>query len=245
MHGLTDIGSLYRSLPPNLQTTENECLGYAVDRQVERFVKLAQKLTIWSDVDNADARYLDQMAMTIRAPYYKSEYDEDTKRALIKSAIETRRSAGTRKSVELLLSKAYSNSTYLPWYEYGDEPYYFKVVTDEAMTEDISELFANALSGAKAARSQIRSVEVHRNISQPYYAGGGFATVGKPPTIRDGYTTSEAVDGECSASAGTFTSGSKPPAIRDGYTTSEAVDGVISVSTGSFTSAAKPSTIRA
>jgi P2-related tail formation protein len=244
MYKLTDIGSLYRSLPPNMQTIENECLGYAIDRQISKFEKLSRKLTIWSDIDNADARYLDQMAITIKAPYYKSEYDEATKRELIKSAIETRRLAGTRKAVELLLSKAYTNSKFVPWYEYGDEPYYFKVITDEAMTEDISELFATALSGAMAARSHIRTVEVHRNISQPYYSGGGFSTVGKPPAIMDGYTTDETVDGSYSASSGTFMAGAKPPAIRDGYTTNETVDETISVSTGAFSSATKPSTIR-
>jgi P2-related tail formation protein len=245
MYKLTDIGSLYRSLPPNLQTVENECLGYCVDRQVERFTRLASKLTIWSDVDNADARYLDQMAMTIRAPYYKSEYDEATKRELIKSAVETRRFAGTRKAVELLLSKAYNDSAYIPWYEYGDEPYYFKVTTDEAMSQDIADLFASALGGAKAARSHIRSVEVHRTLKQPYYAGGGFRAVGKPPAIMDGYTTGETVNGSYGASTQTFTSGAKPPAIMDGYTANETIDEAVNVSTGTFTSGYKPPTIRA
>jgi P2-related tail formation protein len=244
MYGLTDIGSLYRSLPPNLQTTENECLGYAIDRQMEKFAGLARRLTIWSDVDNADAGCLDQMALTIRAPYYKSEYDEATKRALIKSAVETRRLAGTRRAVELLLSKAYNDSTYTPWYEYGDDPYYFKVTTDEAMSQDIADLFAAALGSAKAVRSHIRSVEVHRTIDQPYYAGGGFSAVVKPPAIMDGYTTNETVDGEYNASAGTFTSGSRPPAIRDGYITNESMDETTNASTGIFTSGSRPPAIR-
>jgi P2-related tail formation protein len=245
MYGLTDIGSLYRSLPPNLQTTEYECLGYAIDRQMEKFVGLARRLTIWSDIDNANAGCLDQMAMTIKAPYYKSEYDEATKRALIKSAVETKRLAGTKRAVELLLSKAYNDSTYTPWYEYGDDPYYFKVTTDEAMSQDIADLFATALGSTKAVRSRIRSVEVRRTTDQPYYAGGGFLAVGKPPAIMDGYTTNEVADGSYSTSTGIFTSGAKPPAIRDGYTMHESIDETVNVTTGAFTSGYKPPIIRA
>lgn len=97
MYEFDDIGSTYLSLPPNMQTVENECFGYALDRQMKLFHRLAKTLTVWSDMDSVDPKYYDFMAMCLRAPYYRSEYSDKVKLELLKAAILSYRFAGTKK----------------------------------------------------------------------------------------------------------------------------------------------------
>nr|WP_300838905.1 phage tail protein [uncultured Acetatifactor sp.] len=159
MYRLDDVGSTFLSLPPNLQTTENECFGYALDRQIARMHKLAKQITVWSDLDHVDPKYYDYLAMTIRAPYYKSEYDNNQKLGLIKSALLTRRNAGTIKAIEELMSHTLTGASFIPWYEYGGRPYFFKVVADaDEVNDDNMGEFVRMISAIKSARSIMEGI---------------------------------------------------------------------------------------
>lgn len=156
MYQFDDVGSTFLSLPPNLQTTENDCFGYALDRQMEKMHRLARQITVWSDLDNADPKYYDYLAMTIRAPYYKSEYSNKQKLGLIKSALLTRQYAGTIKAIEELLSHTITDALFVPWYEYGGKPFFFKIIVDADEVDDKSmREFVRMISTVKSARSQM------------------------------------------------------------------------------------------
>lgn len=165
MYRLDDAGSTFLSLPPNLQTTENECFGYALDRQIARMYKLAKQITVWSDLDHVDPKYYDYLAMTIRAPYYKSEYDNNQKLGLIKSALLTRRNAGTIKAIEELMSHTLTGASFIPWYEYGGKPYSFKVVADaDEVNDDNMGEFVRMISAIKSARSIMEGIGMKSDI---------------------------------------------------------------------------------
>ena len=125
MFKFDEVGSTYMSLPPNLQTIENDCFGYALDKQIKKLHGLAKNLTIWSDIENADKKYYDYMALCIKAPYYRSEYTEKTKQDLLKTAISMHRYAGTRRAIDELLKLIFEKAYFIPWYEYDGKPYHF------------------------------------------------------------------------------------------------------------------------
>ncbi len=165
MYRFDDEGSTFLSLPPNLQTTENECFGNALDRQLARMHRLAKQITVWSDLNHVDPRYYDYLAMTIRAPYYKSEYDNSQKLGLIKSALLTRRNAGTIKAIEELMSHTLTGASFIPWYEYGGKPYSFKVVADaDEVNESNMGEFVRMISSIKSARSIMEGIGMESDI---------------------------------------------------------------------------------
>lgn len=175
MYQFDDVGSMYLSLPPNLQTTENACIAYAFDRQIQKLHRLAKKLTVWSDLDSVDPQYYDYIAMAIRAPYYKSEYSSKQKLNLIKSTLAAQRYAGTVKAVEELLDHSILCAKFIPWYEYGGKPYHFKIATSDDPGVESRVLFANMLQRVKAARSIIDGVEIdHEPIKSTLYIGAGI-----------------------------------------------------------------------
>lgn len=184
MYKIDDIGSMYRSLPPNMQDIDSQCFAYAVDRQMKQFVALAKALTIWSDLDHVDPKYYDHMAMCIRASYYKSEYDNEKKLGLIKTAIEAHRYAGSERAINQLIHTIFEDATFIPWHEYGGKPYHFRVKVYDILTGDAAALFAEVIQKVKAARSILDGIEISRRICGLVNMGACTISTCKGETIR-------------------------------------------------------------
>ena len=162
MYKVDDIGSMYKSLPPNMQNLENRCFAFAMDRQIQNLVRLAKTLTIWSDLDHVDPKYYDYMAICIRAPYYKSEYEDRKKLELIKTAIASHRYAGSERAINQLIHTIFEDAAFIPWYEYNGNPYQFRVKVYDILTEDTMTVFTEVLQKVKAARSTLEEIEIAR-----------------------------------------------------------------------------------
>lgn len=185
MYKIDDIGGTHASLPPNLQTIENQCYCYALDRQMQKFKRLADSLTVWSDLDNVDPKYYDYLAMCIRAPYYRSEYTNEQKLDLIKTAIMSYRYAGTKKAVNQLIGIIFDEAHFIPWNEYGGSPYHFRVQASDVLTEDATAVFTRVLKKVKAARSIMDALEVTREYRGRLYAGGCLKASIKAAAIKE------------------------------------------------------------
>lgn len=171
MFKFDEVGSTYMSLPPNLQTIENDCFGYALDKQIKKLHGLAKNLTIWSDIENADKKYYDYMALCIKAPYYRSEYTEKTKQDLLKTAISMHRYAGTRRAIDELLKLIFEKACFIPWYEYDGKPYHFNAKVFDILTEDTATVFVNVIKEVKAARSLLDNISIGREEKGNVYIG--------------------------------------------------------------------------
>ncbi|MBE5917823.1 MAG: hypothetical protein E7273_13395 [Pseudobutyrivibrio ruminis] len=174
MYNLDDIGSTYLSLPPNLQDVENECFAYALDKQIKKFHELAKSLTIWSNLDEVDPKYYDYLALCIRAPYYRSEYENEMKLSLLKTSLEMNRYAGTRSAIDKLLDTIFERAEFKPWYDYDGEPYHFKPIIYDTLAEDANTVFMNVIKKVKAARSVMDEVEVARQLNGRVTYGAGM-----------------------------------------------------------------------
>lgn len=152
-------GATYLSLPPNFQTMDMKCLGHAVDIQVGKLMEFAKKVLVWSDLEHVDPRYYDQLAASLRAPYYASEYDDGTRLDILKETLQTYMFAGTAFAIENLLSKMFNDARFVRWDEYGGEPFHFKIVFPGEADEDILRKFAEILQKVKSTRSIIDGLE--------------------------------------------------------------------------------------
>ena len=156
---LGDERVTFLSLPPNFQTTENKALGYAVDQQMKKLMQFIHKVSVWSDLDNVDPKYYDYLAASIRAPFYSSEYDNDTKLAILKKALQTYMFAGTMLAEEQMLSNIFSDAKFVPFWEYGGEPYHFKIKVPFEPSEAMIAQFLTVLKRVKSQRSILDGME--------------------------------------------------------------------------------------
>lgn len=81
----------------------------------------------FSEVDTCDEDVLDQMAVYLKIEWYDSAADLETKRRIIKTAIEIQRYAGTVKAVREQVSATYPDSEVEEWFDYGGTPGFWRL----------------------------------------------------------------------------------------------------------------------
>ncbi|MCM1235643.1 MAG: phage tail protein [Ruminococcus flavefaciens] len=186
MYKIDDIGSTFASLPPNLQTVENECLCYAVDKQIRKLKKVIDELNVWGAIERIDPKYYDALAACVQIPYYRSELNQSVKLKLLMSFQMLYRYAGTKKAVLEMLNTVFEHAEFLPWYEYGGEPYHFRIKVYDVLTGDALEILNKVLGRVKSTRSIIDSIEVARETDSRLLQGHGFTLTYRNEPIEEG-----------------------------------------------------------
>ena len=180
-------GQLTDIMPANItKNPEVKALSYALQQACRLLYQYSQRLYIYSNLDEQPKEVIDLLASELRTQYYRSTLDLDTKRQLVKNTLVWYISAGTPQAVEELVTAVFGEGEVKEWYEYGAKPYWFKIITDAMITEDIIAYFSNMISKVKNTRSHIDAIEVRRTIDNKIYAGACVYQYYKPPAIIDG-----------------------------------------------------------
>lgn len=181
--------SLYDSnisdiLPESISELPNvKALGYAISQAIKRLIEYSENTSVYAMIDSAPEEILDMLALDLNTQYYDDTLDIESKRNLVKSTFIWYTNAGTPSSVEELVKSVFGYGEVKEWFEYGDDPYYFKVVTDASFDEASSDLFSRMLGRVKNERSHIRVIEMHRTAEQTEMCGVGLRAIYKPAAI--------------------------------------------------------------
>lgn len=148
-------------------TTQGFCAG--LQGELRDAAMNAYRLLIYSNLDNLKDddfghSLADELAWQFHVDYYDKAADIETKKRLVKQSIKIHRTKGTPQAVIDLLQTAFpSDAVLLEWFDYGGEPYHFKIVTSEFEGYDLTK-FLTALDSVKNARSYLDSVSVFKNV---------------------------------------------------------------------------------
>lgn len=165
-------GQLTDIMPGNItKKPEVKALSYALQQACRLLYRYSQRLYIYYNLDEQPEYVIDLLASELRTQYYKSSLDLDTKRRLVKNTLIWYMSAGTPQAVEELVAVIFGEGEVKEWFEYGGEPYYFKIKTDAILTEDISKLFAKMIAKVKNTRSHLQAIAIGRNLNMDEYVG--------------------------------------------------------------------------
>lgn len=127
--------------------------------------------TLWRPQE-APARFLPFMAWGVHSDFWRDTLSEQAKRDLIAMAFEWHRLEGTFAAIRMICDAVFGKTQVLPWYDYGGEPYGFKVITAGVMSgpEDWAAL-QEAIWFAQALRDSLDGIEVHRALDLKVYYG--------------------------------------------------------------------------
>ena len=151
---------------------EVQALSYAIMKANQRFVDYCANVSVYAMIDNLPEDMLDLLAIELDTQYYDTSLPIANKRELIKGTLIWFQSAGTPSAVEELVAAVFGTGEVSEWFEYGDDPYYFKIATDVEVTPDIIDRFLSIISRVKNARSHLRSVDIFRRSDGFLYFGG-------------------------------------------------------------------------
>ena len=166
---------------------EAKALSHALQQACRLLYRYSQRLYIYASLDEQPEEVVDLLALELRTQYYRNTLDHETKRRLVKNTLVWHMGAGTPEAVEELVATVFGEGEVKEWFEYGGQPYCFKVRTDAILTEGMADYFSKMIRQVKNARSHIDSVEIHRTVGQEQFAGTGLALQYRQAAIIDGY----------------------------------------------------------
>jgi phage tail protein, P2 protein I family len=127
--------------------------------------------TLWRPQEAA-ARFLPFIAWGLHVDFWRDTLPEQVKRDLISGAYEWHRIEGTFGAIRRICDAVFGETQVQAWFEYGGEPYGFRVLTDGKLSgpEDWAAL-REAIWFAQALRDSLDVVEISRELSTHLYCG--------------------------------------------------------------------------
>lgn len=164
---------LSRLIPSFMQDDENfKALIYAINDEFKLLYSQTQMISLYKNLDLLPESILDELAEQFSITEYNKAYSPTIKRNLIRNCLATHKRRGTVASVEDVCAKIFGDALIEEWFEYGGEPYHFKVYTENLNVSDtmIAD-FKRVISETKNIRSHLDELVVSAINSLDLYVG--------------------------------------------------------------------------
>ncbi len=149
-------------LPESLRVDENiKALIEAVEPELETIQAQIPNVLIYSRIDTLSEEVIDLLAWQFHIEGYELAETEEEKRALVKKAIELHRYKGTRWAIKKVLELLNMQGVIKEWFEYGGEPYRFKVdvgISNKELTPELIDKLINLINEYKNERSLLEEL---------------------------------------------------------------------------------------
>lgn len=116
-------------VPPAL-TQDPSMMALASSDAEALVARLAEidRVRIISNIDGLDEAVLDILARDFKVDWYDPDYSLEEKRQTLKDNWLVHKRLGTKYAVRTALNAVYPGAIVQEWFEYGGEPYYFRVI---------------------------------------------------------------------------------------------------------------------
>ncbi|MPN30134.1 hypothetical protein SDC9_177592 [bioreactor metagenome] len=120
-----------------------------------------KKNIIYARIDELDEEILDILAYDLHVDWYDYTYPIEVKRATIKDSVKVHRKLGTKYAVETALGNVFPGTKVSEWFQYGGDPYMFKVnigITETGVTVEKQAAVLERVRFYKNLRSHLEAI---------------------------------------------------------------------------------------
>ncbi|OMH40228.1 phage tail protein I [Desulfurobacterium indicum] len=148
--------------PPNLREDKNiQAFASILDKVFSELTEQdLQKLFIYT-INSQPEEVLDWLAWQFHVEGYDLSESLEEKRNLVKSAIELHRYKGTKHAIEKVLKALNISGEVKEWFEYGGEPYKFKIelgIQNREITPELRDKLLQLINEYKNERSWLEEI---------------------------------------------------------------------------------------
>lgn len=133
---------------------------------------------LYPNIDGLDEAVLDILAYDFKVDWWDPEYSLEEKRRTLKDSWRVHRKLGTKAAVERAIRAIYPETTVEPWFEYGGEPYHFRLrinVTSDTGDKVRQKKVLDRLNYYKSLRDHVDTIRYFMTPKKSWaLAGGGF-----------------------------------------------------------------------
>lgn len=160
---------------------EIRALSHAVLQEKRRIIDWADKTRTMAMIDELPEIILDVLAVELRTPAYDEGFPIETKRDLVKGTLTFYKLLGTPEVVNWVIRSIFGNSEVEEWFNYGGNPYTFRVSIDAVGQSVDADLYRRVLAMidyCKNLRSHLDGITIADTAipSPTLYTAGHFAT---------------------------------------------------------------------
>lgn len=132
----------------------------AISGRLAQLGEQAELVLILPRLKKLPEEIVDELAWQYHVDFYDVAANITKKRELVRKAIARHRYKGTPAAVEEVCSAAFDTAEVVEWYEYGGEPYHFRVrmVQESIPDETAMAEMVKAVNSAKNTRSWLDSL---------------------------------------------------------------------------------------
>lgn len=179
--------SILDILPSNLKTDSKiVAAAKAIDIELQKTSDQIKEAILLARIDELSEEKLDLLAWQMHVDFYDTNYDVDKKRTLIKNTLIIHQTKGTPYAVEKLIESIFDEGFVEEWFEYGGEPFTFRVITNNSsVTNERAAEFIKALNSVKNIRSWLDRVIISQSEDLNVYFAG-IVHIGDRITIKEG-----------------------------------------------------------
>ena len=148
-------------LPDSIRNDKQvKAAAEALDRELQAATSAIDRTMLLPILDELPESVVDLLAWQWHVDFYDPSLDIAKKRKLVRQSVSWHRIKGTKAAVEAVVSASFEPSKVLEWFEYGGEPFHFKIVTEDATTDQkhLTRL-REAIGSAKNTRSWLDAIE--------------------------------------------------------------------------------------
>lgn len=143
-------------LPSSISEDENiTAISKSIDEQLKDINKNIKYVILLARLEEQEDAVLDELAWHFHVDYYQENFSKEIKINLIRTAIANHRIKGTPYAVEKVCTDIFKSAKVVENWEYGGEPYHFKVSFIKEAVTDVSKIdsLMEAISSTKNVRS--------------------------------------------------------------------------------------------
>lgn len=165
--------ALMRSLPEVLKQDEGmNALARGIAQALSDRVAEIDGLALYPRIDELPEELLDILAYDFNVAWWDRSLKLEDKRRMIQESWHVRRHLGTKYAVELAVSAAFGSGVVTEWFEYGGEPYHFRISFVELRKVwDNYDGFLSMLEAVKRKSAVLDSLTAMKTIEPKLYYG--------------------------------------------------------------------------
>lgn len=166
--------SLLEIMPSNLLADKKiRDICQSLDDTLKRISAETNIPALIYNIDTLDSDVIDILAWQFHVDFYDETLPLEKRRELVKKSIDYHRHKGTPYAVDCIVDAVFENGVVEENWEYGGEPYHFRVNNITSPLPDIGKLqqIVKAIQSMKNVRSVLDGIIFKRHIFEKRYIG--------------------------------------------------------------------------
>lgn len=157
-------------IPQNMKDDKSiKGFAKAFDYILSLYREKVKLVTLFENLSMLTHSQLDKTAEAIDIPWYDTSFDKEVKIKILERYMNMYYLSGTSEAIRETLSNIFGNTKVVPWYEYGGQPFHFKVIVAQTTDENRVRVTVRTLDRITPVRAVFDNVEKYSEADVPVY----------------------------------------------------------------------------